>query len=200
MYYNMYMGFLNNFNDILNNWLSNAGIWGGIVCCMLIIIEPLLPFLPMFLFVTLNLYIFGYVLGFILSYICSVLGCGLFYFVVRKLLINKATKFYKDKEKINSLVTRYKNIKLETLTTIISMPFTPSVMINLFAAISGMSFKKYITAEIIAKIFITIFWGFIGVNLIKCFENPKYLLIILLMLLVGYILSKLINKKYKLDD
>ena len=200
MYYNIVMEFLNNLYDILDNWLSTAGYWGGLVCCALILIEPLLPFLPMFIFVTINLLVFGYILGFILSYVCSVLGCALFYVIVHKLFSKKAHKFYKDRKKINGLMTKYKNLRFETLTTIISMPFTPSIMINLFAAVSGMSFKKYITAEIIAKIFITIFWGFIGVNLIKCFENPKYLLIIAFMLLCGYLLSKLINKKYNLDD
>lgn len=200
MYYNIVMGFLNDIINNLHGWLETAGIWGGLVCCALIIIEPLLPFLPMFIFVTVNLLIFGYVLGFILSYICSVLGCLLFYIVINKLLSKKAKRFYKDKKSINNLITRYKNIKFETLTTIISLPFTPGVMINLFAAISDMPLKKYIAAEAIAKIFITIFWGFIGVSLIKCFESPKYLIIIGLMLLGGYVISKIVNKKYNLND
>ena len=55
-------------------------------------------------------------------------------------------------------------------------------------------------AEAIAKIFITIFWGFIGVSLIKCLESPKYLIIIVLMLVGGYLISKIVNKKYKLND
>lgn len=184
----------------LHTWLEAAGIWGGFVSCALIIIEPLLPFLPMFIFVTVNLLIFGYVIGFILSYICSVLGCLLFYVVVNKLLSKRAKKFYKDKQGINSLITKYKKIKFETLTTIISLPFTPGVMINLFAAISDMPLKKYMAAEAIAKIFITIFWGFIGVSLIRCFESPKYLLIIILMLISGYVISKIVNKKYNLND
>ena len=200
MYYNNYMGFLNNLNNILDNWLSQAGLWGGFVCCLLIIIEPLLPILPMFIFVTLNLYIFGYVIGFLLSYICSVLGCLVFYIVINKLFYKKAKKFYTKKKNINHLMNKYKNMKFETLTTIISLPFTPGLMINLFAALSDMSIKKYMSAEIIAKIFITIFWGFIGVILIKCFENPKYIIVILIMLLCGYLLSKLVNKKYNLND
>ena len=186
--------------DILHTWLEQAGIWGGLVCCALIVIEPLLPFLPMFVFVTVNLLIFGYVLGFILSYICSVLGCLLFYVVVNKLLSKKAHKFYKDKKNLNDLVNKYKHIKFETLTTIISLPFTPGLMINLFSAISGMPLKKYMAAEAIAKIFITIFWGFMGVSIIKCFENPMYLISIGLMLVCGYVLSKIINKKYNLND
>ena len=193
------MGFFSNFNTILNNYLESTGLWGGFLCCLLIIVEPLLPFLPMFIFVTINLLVFGYILGFIISYVCSVLGCLLFYIVVNKLFYNKAYKFYKDKAKVGALMKRYKNMKLETLTTIISMPFTPSFLINLFAALSKMPLKKYITAEIIAKIFITIFWGFIGCNLIKCFENPRYLIVIFIMLLVGYIISRIINKKYELE-
>lgn len=200
MYYNSVMGFLNNIINNLHGWLETAGLWGGLVSCALIVIEPLLPFLPMFIFVTVNLLIFGYVIGFILSYICSVLGCLLFYVVVNKLLSKRAKKFYKDKKSINNLITKYKNIKFETLTTIISLPFTPGVMINLFAAISDMPLKKYMAAEAIAKIFITIFWGFMGVSLIKCFEEPMYLIIIVLMLICGYILSKIVSKKYNLND
>ena len=200
MYYNIVMGFLNNLINNLHDWLQAAGVWGGLVSCGLIIIEPLLPFLPMFIFVTVNLLIFGYVIGFILSYICSVLGCLLFYIVISKLFKNKAQKFYKDKKRINNLMNKYKNIKFETLTTIISLPFTPGVMINLFAAISNMPLKKYIAAEAIAKIFVTIFWGFIGVSLIKCIESPKYIIIIGLMLVGGYVISKIVNKKYNLND
>ena len=193
------MGWINHFNEMLNNYLQTAGLWGGFVCCVLIILEPLMPFLPMFIFVTINLLIFGYVLGFIISYICSVLGCLVFYLVVNKLLSKKVYRFYKDRKRLNSLVKRYKDIRIETLTTIISMPFTPAFMINLLAAVSDMPLKKYMTAEIIAKIFITIFWGFFGFNLIKCLQHPKYLIVVGLMLLGGYVLSKIISKKYSLE-
>ena len=193
------MAFISNLNNILNNFLESAGIWGGIISCLLIMIEPSLPFLPMFLFVTINILVFGYVLGFILSYIFAVLGCLVFYIIYNKLLSKKAYKFYKDKNKLHSLVKKYKNIKLETLTTIISLPFTPAFMINLLAAVSGMPLKKYLIAEMIAKVFIIIFWGFLGFNLVKCFENPLYLIVIGITLLCGYVISKIVNIKYDLE-
>ena len=193
------MHILQNLNNLLDSYLHASGLWGGVICCLLILVEPLLPFLPMFIFVTINLLVFGYVIGFILSYIFAVLGCLLFYVVVSKLFRNKAYKFYKDKKNLNKLMEKYKNMKFETLTTIISLPFTPGVMINGLAALSGMPLKKYMTAEIIAKIFITIFWGFMGVSLIKCLKDPKYLIIIFVMLVSGYIISKIVNRKYNLD-
>lgn len=202
MLYNIYvmiMHFINNINNLINTYLETAGIWGGLLCCVLIILEPLLPFLPMFIFVTFNLLIFGTVLGFIISYICSVLGCLVFYLVVNKLFSKKAFKFYNKREKLNKYVKKYKNIRIETLTTIISMPFTPAFMINLLAAVSDMPLKKYMTAEAIAKIFITIFWGFFGFNLIKCLKHPQYLIVVGLMLLGGYIISKIVSKKYELE-
>ncbi len=193
------MHILQNLNNLLDSYLHASGLWGGVICCLLILVEPLLPFLPMFIFVTINLLVFGYVIGFILSYIFAVLGCLLFYVVVSKLFRNKAYKFYKDKKNLNKLMEKYKNMRFETLTTIISLPFTPGVMINGLAALSGMPLKKYMTAEIIAKIFITIFWGFMGVSLIKCLKDPKYLIIIFVMLISGYIISKIVNRKYNLD-
>lgn len=193
------MHILQNLNNLLDSYLHASGLWGGVICCLLILVEPLLPFLPMFIFVTINLLVFGYVIGFMLSYIFAVLGCLLFYVVVSKLFRNKAYRFYKDKKNLNKLMEKYKNMKFETLTTIISLPFTPGVMINGLAALSGMPLKKYMTAEIIAKIFITIFWGFMGVSLIKCLKDPKYLIIIFVMLISGYIISKIVNRKYNLD-
>ncbi len=124
------MHILQNLNNLLDSYLHASGLWGGVICCLLILVEPLLPFLPMFIFVTINLLVFGYVIGFILSYIFAVLGCLLFYVVVSKLFRNKAYKFYKDKKNLNKLMEKYKNMKFETLTTIISLPFTPGVMIN----------------------------------------------------------------------
>lgn len=193
------MGIVEYINTFLNNILESSGVWGGVICCFLILLEPTLPFLPMFLFVTFNILVFGVFLGLTLSYIFSVLGCLLFYFIYNKLFGKLGMKLIKKYPKVEALMKRYKNIKLETLTTIISMPFTPAFMINLFASITSMPLKKYMTAEIIAKMFITIFWGFFGFNLIKCLHNPKYFIVIGLMLLGGYLLSKLISKKYKLE-
>ena len=199
MLYNIYMEIINHIYTLLNTYLESSGIWGGIICCFLILLEPVFPFLPMFLFVTVNILVFGVFLGLILSYIFAVLGCFLFYFIFNKLFSNIGMKLIKKNKKVETLMKRYKNIKLETLTTIISMPFTPAFMINLLAAITSMPLKKYIAAEMIAKLFITIFWGFFGFNLIKCLHNPKYFIVIGLMLLGGYLLSKLISKKYQLE-
>ena len=58
-----------------------------------------------------------------------------------------------------------------------------------------MNFKKYLYALLIGKIFLIIFWGFIGTSLINSFKNPINLLYIIIMLIICYIISKLVSKR-----
>jgi len=58
-----------------------------------------------------------------------------------------------------------------------------------------MSKKKYLYSILIGKIFLVIFWGFIGTSLINSFKNPINLLYIAIMLLICFIISRLMNKK-----
>ena len=53
------MHIIQNLNNLLDSYLHASGLWCGVICCALIIIEPLRPFLPMFVFVTINLLVFG---------------------------------------------------------------------------------------------------------------------------------------------
>ena len=59
---------------ILNDFLMNAGVWAPILSCILVFLEGILAFLPLFLFVTVNVLTMGNILGVIFSWIFSTLG------------------------------------------------------------------------------------------------------------------------------
>ena len=63
-----------------------------------------------------------------------------------------------------------------------------------------MNFKKYFFSLLIGKVFIVYFWGFIGVSLIDSIKNPIYLIRVAILLIIAYILSMLINKKFKFNE
>ena len=85
------------------------------------------------------------------------------------------------------------------LVVLIAIPFTPAFLINIGAGLSKISYKRYLFALIIGKIFLVYFWGYIGVSLIESFHNPIIFLRVGFLLLIAYIISYFVNKHFKLD-
>ena len=85
------------------------------------------------------------------------------------------------------------------LVLLIAIPFTPAFAINIVAGISEMSIKKFLPAIVLGKTFMVFFWGYIGTSLLESIKNPLILIKVLAMLLTAYIVSKIVNKKFKLD-
>ena len=79
------------------------------------------------------------------------------------------------------------------------MPFTPAYLVNIAAGLSDISKKKYVFAILIGKIFLVIFWGFIGTSIINSFKDPLNIIFILLLLFGCFIVSEFVNKKEGLE-
>ena len=188
---------INNLATYLINLMSNLGPLSGIV---LIILESILPFLPLSVFIALNGASFGYVFGFFISWISTCIGCVLSFLLFRKLFRNKFDKFIskKDIEKINNAKNKFDKIKLSTLVLIVALPFTPAFAVNIAAGLSKISLKKFLTAILIGKLSITYFWTYIGKSLIESMMDIKTIIIVAILLLVSYIISRVINKKLKI--
>lgn len=193
------LNFTKEIDTIINTFLNNLGIYGPILGCILIIFESILPILPLFVFITLNFMAFGTILGFIISWVFTIIGCLLSFFLFRKKISNWFTKKISNKKEITKLMNIISKIKLEQLTLIIAVPFTPAFLVNIAAGLSKMSFKKYLIAIIIGKIFLVFFWGFVGTSLVQSLTNPVALIKVVILVLIAYIISKLVNKKFNLD-
>lgn len=191
------MNMLNNIDVFLTNILNLLGIFGPILGCVLIVLESILPILPLSVFVTLNFYVFGNILGFIISYLCTLLGCMCSYTLVSKGFKKKFDLFMakKDHKRLKKYISSFNKIKLETLSILIAIPFTPAFLINIAAALSDISKKKFWISLLIGKLFMIYFWGYVGVTLIDSLKHPIYLLRILVIVLIVYIIGKIVNKK-----
>lgn len=193
------LNFTKELDTIINTFLNNLGIYGPILGCFLIVIESILPILPLFVFITLNFMVFGTIIGFFLSWIFTIIGCLLSFFLFRKKINNWFTRKIQNKKEITKIMKIISKIKLEQLTLIIAIPFTPAFLVNIAAGLSQMSFKKYLVALIIGKIFLVLFWGFVGTSLVQSLTNPLALIKVVILVLTAYIISKIVNKKLNLD-
>lgn len=193
------MEFITNLDNIINEFLLNIGIYGPILGCFCILIESILPILPLFVFITINFIVFGSVIGFIISWIFTVLGCLLSFFLFRKKIKNWFDHKIKNSKQLNKVMRVVNKVKLEQLTAIISVPFTPAFLVNIAAGLSKMSFKKFFIALCVGKIFLVLFWGFVGTSLVQSLTHPIALLKVVVLVLLAFIVSKIINKKFELD-
>ena len=187
--------------EILNqivNFVSSSGIYGSLISCGLILIESILPILPLMVFISINFVIWGNVIGFIISWIFTILGCIISYMIFKYGFGNKFERLTEDKEKLKKYKHTLKNISFINLTILIAIPFTPAFMVNIAAGLVKMDFKKYLLAIIIGKISLVYFWGFIGTSFIDSINNPEVLIKIGILLVCTYILSIIVNKVLKI--
>lgn len=187
-------------DTFIDTTLQGMGVWGPIVGCFFILIESMVPVLPLFVFITLNFLAFGNILGFIISWIFTCIGCFISFLLFRCKVQTWLFKRLKKQGIISEhTIDVITNLKFEELTTIIAIPFTPAFLVNIAAGLSKMSYKKFLGALLIGKIFLVYFWGFVGVSLIESIKNPIYLVRVGVLLVVAYVLSKIISKKFKIE-
>lgn len=193
--------FLENLNTLVTTTIESLGVFGPLLGSLLIIVESIVPILPLSLFITLNFLAFGSLIGFITSYILTVIGCNLSFYLCDRVLSNRLEYLIKkyDKNKILTLTRKFSNIKFINLVMLMAFPFTPAFMINILSGVSSMPHKKFFIASLCGKAFMVFFWGYIGVTLVQSLTNPIYILEIVLIMVVAYILSKFISKKIGID-
>ena len=91
---------LDNIDIMITNILLSIGIWGYVWSCFCILIESIIPILPLSLFITLLFYKFGVIIGFIISYIFTIIGCIISYYIFNSKLRLKLEKYIINKDRV----------------------------------------------------------------------------------------------------
>ena len=193
------INWLKNFSVILNDFLMGLGIWAPILSSILIVLEGIFAFLPLVVFVTINIITLGAFFGGILSWILTTIGSFLAFYLCRIGLSNFFQRKI-SKGKISKFMTKIDNLKFKQLVLIIAIPFAPSFFINVGAGLSKISIKKYLYALLIGKVFVILFLGYIGSNVIECLKNPLVLIKVVMLVVIAYIIAQVVNKKFDLDE
>ncbi len=190
-----------NIDTFINDLLLSLGVYGPILGCLLILVESILPILPLSVFITLNFMSFGHVVGFIISYFLTVIGCNLAFYLCKRSMRGRFEYLLKkfDKNKLLKIVANFSNIKMSNLVALLAFPFTPAFAINIFSGISDMKHKKFLVATLIAKPFMVYFWGYLGVTLIDSLTHPTYLIKVVILVVVAYVASRFVSKKFEVE-
>ena len=185
-------------NDIVN-YMVSLGPVGGFV---LILLESLLPPLPLGVVVGLNVLSFGNVFGFILSYVAVIIGCMISFFLFRYLFKDRFINWFskKNRARIQKWMDKLSNIKLATLVVVFALPITPAFLVNIAGGLSEISYKKYLIALIIGKPAMLLFYGYIAVSLVDSLKDPVNIIRVVLLVTIAYIVSKVIERVVKVES
>ena len=168
-------------------------------CFFIIVMESILPMLPLGVFIALNMVLLGNMFGFIISWIATSIGCLLSYTIVKKLFYKKFLKKTETNSKLKKLMKQINKISFSGFVVITALPFTPAFLINIVSGLSKMDVKRFISGILISKIFVVYFWGFISTTFLQSVTDVKVLIELAIMLVAAYLISKLAMKKYNID-
>lgn len=190
--------------EIIDNFVNNStailtGL-GPLAGVFLIILESIIPALPLSVFITLNMVSFGSLFGFLISWLSTIVGCMLSFTLFRYFFQKKLYLFIKNKDynKFSDIMKMISNVKFSNLVLLIAMPFTPAFLINIAAGVSKIKVEKFFLAVIIGKMVMVYFWGYIGTTLLESLTDITVLLKIAFLLIGAFIISKALEKKLKI--
>lgn len=174
-------------------------ILGPLAPILFTMVETFVPVLPLIAIVTLNVAAYGAVLGFVYSWLGSVFGSVLFFLICRKLfkgfilrIAGKHPTVMKARDWVNK-------VNKKALFLIITMPFTPSCFVNFAMGVSDFDSRTYIKIMASAKIVMLVLLSVFGQSVVQAFENPVFIAVALVLVVVLYLISKYISKKNNLE-
>ena len=190
---------MKNIDVWLNDFLLNLGVWAPILASILIVVEGTLAFLPLFVFVTVNVLVLGSIVGGILSWICTVIGSFLAFTLFRK-GFSKLFDKHINKGKVKKFMKLIDKLKFTQLVLIISIPFAPSFFINMGAGLSHVNARKYFYSLLVGKVLTVMYCGILGTSLKEALTNPSAIIKIFVLVGSAYLFSFIVSKRFNLDE
>ena len=184
--------------DHSTEFVSNGGIFVGF---LLVFIECFIPALPLSVFVALNVNAFGFLFGFLISWSATCLGSYICYRFFTFIEGKMTQKFLNRKtvQRVKKAIDKFQKIKFTELVLIITLPFTPSFLINILSGLTRVPREKFISALLIGKSFSVVFWGYIGKSLIESLTDIYSIIYIIGTLILAYIISKIVSHRMHIE-
>lgn len=171
---NMVIEFIHN---ILSQdyWLKVFDVFAGfewVIGIILPAIEAIFPPLPLAVFVTINVMVFGFWKGYLLSWIGTCVGSLLVYILIRRISDKYLYKLISKHKRAKKFAVLLSGRGIFPILILLCFPFTPSFLIIVLSAIIKIKYKDFIIMFLTGKLAMIFILNFIGYNISSFIEKP----------------------------
>lgn len=163
---------------------------GPLIGISLPLIEAILPFLPIIVFVFVNIAAFGLVKGFLYSWIGATIGSIIVFLLFRQLGKRRLFKKLRRHRQVQKVTRWVERRGFGLIFLLICFPFSPSFIINIVAGLSKVNPQQFILAVIFGKAIMIFSVSYIGENIFSFAEHPTKTIVIGISILIFWMIGK----------
>ncbi len=177
--------------------LQSYGPMAMVISFVLDVVVNMVGFLPSIFFSTANGLVFGLVPGIILSWLAECVGVTISFVIMRYLLRDSAAKVIKKHKFLLKVDDFSGKNGLQVMLFARAIPYFPSGIITALGAISQISLRDYIIANLIGKLPSTALEVMVGHDAVMFKTHLTRLTIIIIGATVVYGLAWYLHKRYQ---
>ncbi|MCG2072917.1 TVP38/TMEM64 family protein [Staphylococcus epidermidis] len=180
----------------LEEWFDAFRQFGYISGFIMLYLRAIVPVLPLTLYVVLLIHAYGLFPGIIISWLGIVSGTFTVFLICKKFVNTIRMKKLKSRKSVQRLISFIDRQGLIPLFILLCFPFTPNTLINIIASLSHIKIKYYFLVLVISKLISITILGVMGKEIFTIFTNPLRALIMIVLLVVLWFISKKVEKYF----
>ena len=180
----------------LEEWFDAFRQFGYIPGFIMLYLRAIVPVLPLTLYVVLLIHAYGLFPGIIISWLGIVSGTFTVFLICKKFVNTIRMKKLKSRKSVQRLISFIDRQGLIPLFVLLCFPFTPNTLINIIASLSHIKIKYYFFVLVISKLISITILGVMGKEIFTIFTNPLRALIMIVLLVVLWFISKKLEKYF----
>ena len=180
----------------LEEWFDAFRQFGYIPGFIMLYLRAIVPVLPLTLYVVLLIHAYGLFPGIIISWLGIVSGTFTVFLICKKFVNTIRMKKLKSRKSVQRLISFIDRQGLIPLFVLLCFPFTPNTLINIIASLSHIKIKYYFFVVVISKLISITILGVMGKEIFTIFTNPLRALIMIVLLVVLWFISKKVEKYF----
>lgn len=180
----------------LEEWFDAFRQFGYIPGFIMLYLRAIVPVLPLTLYVVLLIHAYGLFPGIIISWLGIVSGTFTVFLICKKFVNTIRMKKLKSRKSVQRLISFIDRQGLIPLFVLLCFPFTPNTLINIIVSLSHIKIKYYFFVLVISKLISITILGVMGKEIFTIFTNPLRALIMIVLLVVLWFISKKVEKYF----
>ncbi|GGD24164.1 TVP38/TMEM64 family protein [Pontibacillus salipaludis] len=183
------------FDDFIMQLLQEYEALGPLPGILLPLLEAILPFLPLFIFVVGNSIAYGLLKGFLFSWFGAVLGAVFVFWVIRRLGEKKFFQFIRRNKQVQRVTSWLERHGFGPLFLLMCFPFSPSAIINVVGALSKISFQQFVLAVVMGKAVMIFTISYVGHSITEFAQKPLKTIVVGICIAIFWVIGKVIERK-----